>query len=81
MTSAVSISGALDANYLRTTSVATETLVWAKCGAKGPTFVTNSQVSVKCKDKKDSAVSGVDSQVTKFQIKYYVSWKRCTVKD
>ncbi|KAE9963282.1 hypothetical protein BLS_009441 [Venturia inaequalis] len=71
MTSAISVTGALDANYLRTSRVATETLIWAKCGAKGPTFVTNSQVSVKCKDKKESAVAGVDSQVTKFQIKYF----------
>lgn len=77
MNSAVTISGGLDANYIRTTQVATETLVWAKCGGVGPTFNANSQVIVACSDKKESALATVDSQITKFEIKYYVQWKKC----
>lgn len=77
MNSAVTISGVLEANYLRTSTVATETLVWAKCGAIGPLFNANSQVVVGCKEKGDNAVATVDVQDTKFEIKYFVQWKKC----
>jgi hypothetical protein len=73
----VTISGTLEANYLRTTEVATETRVWAKCGAAGPLFNANSQVVVGCTKDGDSALATVDVQDTKFEIKYHVQWKRC----
>ncbi|QDS67691.1 hypothetical protein FKW77_005370 [Venturia effusa] len=77
VTGTATIRGKFHDNYIRTAAVATGTTVHAKCGAKGPTFVSNSQVYVKCTDKKESAMASVDSQVAKFEIKYNVHWKKC----
>jgi len=63
-----------DDNYMRTTSVATESLVWATCGVTGPLFNIDSQAVVTC--NKD-AYLGVDTLDTKFVMKFHLSWKKC----
>ncbi|PVI03212.1 hypothetical protein DM02DRAFT_652828 [Periconia macrospinosa] len=61
-------------NYFKTTSVATESLVWATCGVTGPLFNINSDAAVDCKE---NAILGVDTLDTNFIMKFHLSWKKC----
>jgi hypothetical protein len=65
-----------DRDYTVTTNVATQSLVWAKCGVTGPLFNINSFAQVECNPKKE-AYLGVDTQDTKFNMKLHIQWKKC----
>jgi hypothetical protein len=51
--------------------------VWAQCGSKGksgPPFNINTYGNIDCNKK---ATLFVESQDTKFDLQFYLKWRRC----
>jgi hypothetical protein len=66
-----------DKDFLVTTDVAVASLVWSKCGVTGgPLFNINSVVQLQCKKDQDAYLE-LDTQDTKFNMKFHIQWKKC----
>jgi hypothetical protein len=64
-----------DKDFLVTTDVGVAALVWSKCGVTGgPLFNINSVAQLEC--KKDAYLQ-LDTQDTKFNMKFHIQWKKC----
>ncbi|KAL2204116.1 hypothetical protein CC79DRAFT_1372129 [Sarocladium strictum] len=76
VSSALTLTGPYDDNYLKTDQFGVETTVWSPCGQNGYLNV-NSEVRLTPIDTKKTALLTVDSTDLKFSQIHYLQWQKC----
>ena len=74
--SATTITGPYEDNYLKTDRFGTESLVWSPCGVEGMLNI-NSEVRLTPLDSEKPALLTVDSTDLKFRQIHYLQWQKC----
>ncbi|KAH8655280.1 hypothetical protein BX600DRAFT_515112 [Xylariales sp. PMI_506] len=76
VSSAMTLNGAYDDNYLKEDTFGLESTVWSPCGEEGLLNI-NSEVRVTPANVNDSTLLTVDSTDLKFTEVHYLQWEQC----